>query len=69
MGDGTFTDVSELTNLGRVTATLVGFGTKFMDFDNDGNLDLFVANGHVQDENYRQRANPTSAVARSTLSQ
>ena len=50
MGDGTFTDVSELTNLGGVTATLVGFGTKFMDFDNDGNLDLFVANGYAQDE-------------------
>jgi len=50
MGDGTFTDVSKLTNLGGVTAILVGFGTKFMDFDNDGNLDLFVANGHVQDE-------------------
>ena len=49
MADGTFLDVSESTNLGGVTATLVGFGTKFIDFDNDGNLDLFIANGHVQD--------------------
>jgi len=50
MGDGTFSDVSEPTNLGGVTAALVGFGTRFIDFDNDGDLDLFVANGHVQDE-------------------
>ena len=48
-GDGTFTDVSDEANLGGVTASLVGFGTKLFDYDNDGDLDIFVANGEVQD--------------------
>ena len=48
-GDGTFTDVSDEANLGGVTASLVGFGTKFFDYDNDGDLDIVVANGEVQD--------------------
>ena len=48
-GDGDFTDETETARLGGETALLVGFGTKFFDYDNDGDLDIFVANGHVQD--------------------
>ena len=48
-GDGSFTDETEAANLGGGTALLVGFGTRFFDYDNDGHLDIFVANGHVQD--------------------
>jgi hypothetical protein len=45
--DGTFTDVSEAAGIRRSTFYLSGWGTKFLDYDNDGWKDLFVANGHV----------------------
>ena len=45
--DGTFTDVSRATKTAEVSMPYVGWGTKFFDYDNDGWLDLFVANGHV----------------------
>jgi hypothetical protein len=45
--DGTFDDVSEKSGIKRATLRLSGWGTKFVDFDNDGWKDLFVANGHV----------------------
>jgi hypothetical protein len=52
-----FTDVSYAAKVAEVALPLVGWGTKFFDYDNDGWVDLFVANGHVypQLENYRQR--------------
>ncbi len=46
-GDGNFTDVTFMAGLGEVTIPFLGWGTSFLDFDNDGWLDLFVANGHV----------------------
>ena len=46
-GDGNFTDVTFLAGLGEVTIPFLGWGTSFLDFDNDGWLDIFVANGHV----------------------
>ena len=48
-GDGTFTDVTYLAGLGATTQFL-GWGTLFLDFDNDGWPDLFMANGHVYPE-------------------
>ena len=52
-----FADVSYAAKVAEVALPLVGWGTKFFDYDNDGWVDLFVANGHVypQLENYRQR--------------
>jgi hypothetical protein len=46
-GDATFTDVSFKSGLGSPTIPFLGWGAGFLDFDNDGLLDLFVANGHV----------------------
>jgi len=56
-GQGSFTDVSHAANVAAVSLPFVGWGTKFFDFDNDGWVDLFVANGHVypQIPTYRQR--------------
>ena len=48
-GDGTFNDVSLQAGLGAVTR-YVGMGVGFLDFDNDGWKDIFVANGHVYPE-------------------
>ena len=46
-GRGTFTDVTALAGLAAPTINSVGFGTGFFDYDSDGDLDLFFANGHV----------------------
>ena len=46
-GDGTFTDVSYRSQLGEESYLFLGFGTGFFDPDNDGHLDIFVANGHI----------------------
>jgi enediyne biosynthesis protein E4 len=48
-GDGTFDDATFSAKLGYATFHLSGFGTRFMDYDNDGRRDLFMANGHILD--------------------
>lgn len=48
--DGTFADVAIPNGIGRTTQLMSGWGLKFFDFDNDGNLDLFLANGHPDDK-------------------
>jgi len=42
-----FEDIAMPSHLGQPSLPLVGWGTTFFDMDNDGWLDLFVANGHV----------------------
>ncbi|HKU76389.1 MAG TPA: CRTAC1 family protein [Pyrinomonadaceae bacterium] len=46
-GENNFTDVTFQTGLGEVSIPFLGWGTSFVDYDNDGWLDLFVVNGHV----------------------
>jgi hypothetical protein len=48
-GDGTFSDATFASKLGAGTFRMSGFGTRFLDYDNDGWRDLFIANGHVLD--------------------
>jgi hypothetical protein len=47
--DGSFKDASTSNGIAQATALLSGWGLKFFDFDNDGNLDLFLANGNPDD--------------------
>jgi enediyne biosynthesis protein E4 len=44
---GEFTDLAGPADFGPISIPFLGFGMKFLDFDNDGWQDIFVANGHV----------------------
>ena len=46
-GGNNFSDVTFRAGLGGPTIPFLGWGAGFLDFDNDGLLDIFVANGHV----------------------
>jgi enediyne biosynthesis protein E4 len=47
--DQTFDDHAGQLGIGSATRLMSGWGLKFFDFDNDGNLDLFLANGNPDD--------------------
>src|SRR6476661_3074324 len=57
-GNGTFDDVTFAAGLGLYTRYL-GWGTMFLDFDNDGWPDLLLVNGHVYPEVDRQHLGST----------
>lgn len=46
-GDGNFSDVSFQAGVAAVTIPFLGWGTGFLDYDNDGWKDIFAANSHV----------------------
>ncbi len=46
-GDTNFTDITFQAGLGEPTIPFLGWGTAFLDYDNDGWKDVLVANGHV----------------------
>jgi hypothetical protein len=48
-GNENFTDVAHKNSVAQATRLLSGWGVKFFDYDNDGSLDLFLANGHPDD--------------------
>ena len=61
--DGFFTDATATTKTAHLTYPYLGWATAFIDYNNDGYQDLFVANGHLhenlaelgQEGTYRQR--------------
>ena len=48
-GDESFVDAALEHGVAQATRKLSGWGLRFFDFDNDGQLDLFLANGHPDD--------------------
>ena len=52
-----FSDVAASNSVSQATRLLSGWGLKFFDYDNDGFVDLFLANGHPDDmiESYSQQ--------------
>jgi hypothetical protein len=48
-GEGAFTYATPESGIGEATLPFSGWGTKFFDYDNDGRMDLFAAQGHVLD--------------------
>ncbi len=47
--DGSFQDATNASGVGAATLAFAGWSTGFIDYDNDGWKDLFVAQGHVMD--------------------
>src|SRR6476646_4003955 len=60
-----FTDVSFASQTAKPSVPLVGWGTHFLDYDNDGWLDLLVVNGHVYPQ--VERAGAASSYAQPKL--
>jgi hypothetical protein len=47
--DNTFDDLAIPTGIAKATKFMSGWGLKFFDYDNDGDLDLFLSNGNPDD--------------------
>ena len=49
-GNGLFVDEAPRSEVGRASLVTLGFGCFFFDYDNDGWPDIFVADGHIENE-------------------
>jgi len=49
-GNGLFVDEAPRSEVGRATLLTLGFGCFFFDYDNDGWPDIFIADGHIEDQ-------------------
>jgi hypothetical protein len=60
-GNGLFVDDAPRSEAGRASLLTLGFGCFFFDYDLDGWLDIFVANGHIEDQIERVQKRVTYA--------
>ena len=60
-GKGFFLDASATSGLGRASLLNLAFGAFFFDYDLDGWLDIFLANGHVENDVQRVQENVSYA--------
>jgi hypothetical protein len=60
-GNGLFVDEAPRSEVGRATLVTLGFGCFFFDYDNDGWPDIFVADGHIENEIERLQKRVTYA--------
>lgn len=64
-GKGLFVDEAPQSNLGRATLQTLTFGLFYFDYDLDGWLDLFLANGHIDED--INRAQPKVQYAQTPI--
>jgi hypothetical protein len=60
-GNGLFVDEAPRSEVGRASLVTLGFGCFFFDYDNDGWPDIFVADGHIENEIERVQKRVTYA--------
>ncbi len=60
-GKGLFVDEAPRSEIGRASLLTLGFGCFFFDYDLDGWPDVFIANGHVDDDIQKVQANVSYA--------
>jgi hypothetical protein len=59
--NGLFVDEAPQSEVGRATLVTLGFGCFFFDYDNDGWPDIFIADGHIEDQIERVQKRVTYA--------
>jgi hypothetical protein len=64
LGDGLFSYAATQSGIGFPTLPFVGFGVAFLDFDNDGALDIAIADGNILDNAPLSRPGSTYAQRR-----
>ena len=60
--NGRFTDVTNRSGIGKACIQFTRFGLGFVDFDNDGTLDYFAANGKVRRDRTPANADPYAEI-------